>query len=62
MASNVVALFAPEKPEVDIRSLTRDVIDWAEKAGVDIHDPEFRVKSTTLVTLMQLIFNDSRKS
>lgn len=61
MASNVVALFSDPIPEVDIRTITGNVIDWAEKSGVDIHDPEFRIKSTTLVTLMQVIFNESRK-
>lgn len=63
MATNVVELFPTTTPVYDITpsAITRDVIEWAIKYGIDIKDYDFKLKATTLVTLMQVIFNESRK-
>lgn len=61
MASNVVELFPAPVHNITPTTITNDVIDWAMKYGIDIQDYDFRLKATTLVTLMQVIFNESRK-
>lgn len=60
--SNVIQLFKPEpSKEEGLISIAKVITDLAETHGVDIYDPNFPIRCNTIVTLTQLMINDSKK-
>lgn len=60
--SNVIPLFKSETSRKDnVLDVVSTITDLAERQGIDITDPVFRIQLNTVATMVQLTFNESKK-